>query len=397
MPGLQAVKYLPGSACSDEVAGQAGADVLDLADDPQAVLAEQVELGDLGAGVGDREPQRAGRRPRSRTRRTRRRWTSTVSAPAESPEAPASPGALAAQAASSGRTSAAGRRRSAGSGGAWVSSERGRWRGQAAVARTAGATAGAGGAGVARSRTWSEEEDTSSARRRATQAMASSQVVAGEKLKMPLSRVPYQLSAGSACETSKARLFRPGQDAGLLQVVDAVGEHAGGDDDQERAGPGEELGQVDRDRAAVDQVAEHDRGGEPERGAEQRRDGAAASPRVLAWVAAQRNSAVSRPSRPTASMATTTTTTTGRRSAASSIWRAQLAGSAARGARHPEDHPGDEADGDDRQACRRWPPAPRRSGRAGRRSAARRTPSDTATATPTPTQIRGSRCRGGRS
>ena len=64
--------------------------------------------------------------------------------------------------------------------------------------------------------------------------MASSQVVAGLKLKVPLSRVPYQLSGGTAPETSKARLFRPGRIAGLLQVVDAVGEDAGGDDDEAR-------------------------------------------------------------------------------------------------------------------------------------------------------------------
>ena len=41
-------------------------------------------------------------------------------------------------------------------------------------------------------------------------AAASSTVVAGEKLKMPLSSVPYQDVGGTAVETSKARLFRPG-------------------------------------------------------------------------------------------------------------------------------------------------------------------------------------------
>jgi hypothetical protein len=39
----------------------------------------------------------------------------------------------------------------------------------------------------------------------AIQTVSSSQVVAGEKLKMPLSRVPYQLVGGMALETSKAR------------------------------------------------------------------------------------------------------------------------------------------------------------------------------------------------
>ncbi len=40
----------------------------------------------------------------------------------------------------------------------------------------------------------------------ASQAMASSLVVAGEKLKMPLSKVPYQEPGGMVSETSKARL-----------------------------------------------------------------------------------------------------------------------------------------------------------------------------------------------
>ena len=50
---------------------------------------------------------------------------------------------------------------------------------------------------------------------------------------MPLRSVPYQESGGIAALTSKARVFRPGRIAGLLQVVDAVGEDAGGDEDQE--------------------------------------------------------------------------------------------------------------------------------------------------------------------
>jgi hypothetical protein len=44
-----------------------------------------------------------------------------------------------------------------------------------------------------------------------SQAVASSQVVAGEKLRLPLSSVPYQLCGGACPETSKARLFRPGR------------------------------------------------------------------------------------------------------------------------------------------------------------------------------------------
>ena len=66
--------------------------------------------------------------------------------------------------------------------------------------------------------------------------------MAGEKLKTPLSRVPYQLLGGMVAETSNAQVVQAGQDAGLLQVVHAVREHARGDDDEEQAGPGEEHG-----------------------------------------------------------------------------------------------------------------------------------------------------------
>ena len=53
---------MPAGGVHDELAGEAGADVLDLADDPLAVLAEQVELRDLRAVVGDVEAELAGRR-----------------------------------------------------------------------------------------------------------------------------------------------------------------------------------------------------------------------------------------------------------------------------------------------------------------------------------------------
>ena len=47
------------------------------------------------------------------------------------------------------------------------------------------------------------------------------------------------------------------QDACLgLQVADTAGQHAAGDDDQEHAGPEEELAQVDLEAAAVDEVAQ---------------------------------------------------------------------------------------------------------------------------------------------
>ena len=46
---------------NDQVAGQSRSDVLGLADDPQPVVGEQVELGDLVARVGDAEAEVAGR------------------------------------------------------------------------------------------------------------------------------------------------------------------------------------------------------------------------------------------------------------------------------------------------------------------------------------------------
>ena len=66
-------------------------------------------------------------------------------------------------------------------------------------------------------------------------------------------------------------VVQAGQDAGLLQVVDAVGEHAGRDDDEEQPGPGEERAQVELERAAVDEPAEQHGGDQAERGADQRR------------------------------------------------------------------------------------------------------------------------------
>ena len=49
------------------------------------------------------------------------------------------------------------------------------------------------------------------------------------------------------------------QELRLLQVVEAVREDAGRDEDEQDAGPAEELGQVDLHGAAVDEPAEDDR------------------------------------------------------------------------------------------------------------------------------------------
>ena len=74
MPGLQAVWYVPGSG-SDTMscARQPRADVLHLAHHPVA-LGVDVELGHLGAVVGDLERRVARRRLRWSRRRTSRRW-----------------------------------------------------------------------------------------------------------------------------------------------------------------------------------------------------------------------------------------------------------------------------------------------------------------------------------
>ena len=114
-------------------------------------------------------------------------------------------------------------------------------------------------------------------------------------------------------------------------------------------------------------------------------------PRAAAWVAAQRNSAVSRPSRPTASMATTTSDQ-GLASAALSIWdrswpdieRAALAIQKIIQVTKPTamiDKP---------------PPISSCASKVsplGPKVSAAPNPSETTTAMPTPSQIRGTRCR----
>ena len=60
-----------------------------------------------------------------------------------------------------------------------------------------------------------------------------------------------------------------GKNIRLLQVTDAVGDDAGGDDDEEVAGHGEEDAQVDAHRALVDEDTQHD--GQDEAGDDARR------------------------------------------------------------------------------------------------------------------------------
>ena len=142
----------------------------------------------------------------------------------------------------------------------------------------------------------------------------------------------------------EGQVVQPGQHPGLLEVVDAVAEDAGRDHDQEAAGPGEELREVDPDRPAVEQVAEHDGRREAQRRAGERLPrrhrghgvrtgrGLGRGPQEERGLEAltadgQRRDEGQRPA-------------TGLRGPVDLA--AQLAAETAGGARHPEDHPGHE-------------------------------------------------------
>ena len=173
-----------------------GADVLDLAHDPVAGAVE-VELGDLGAGVVDRERDLAGGR-------LGRADLAGVVGGARRRSGHRRPGPL--------------RRLVAGGGAVLVQPAS-----AAAAARTAVVipardlrdmvllrSAGTG-AGVVAARALRQQEQGEHDRDVGDPDDASSTVVCGEKLKMPLSRVPYQESGGIAALTSKASVFRPGR------------------------------------------------------------------------------------------------------------------------------------------------------------------------------------------
>ncbi len=100
--------------------------------------------------------------------------------------------------------------------------------------------------------------------------MASSHVVAGEKLKTPLRRLPYQDEGGTWADTSNARALEAGENCRLLEVVDPVGEHSRGDDDEHHSRPLEEGAKVDAQGAAVDDPPERERARETEGGARDR-------------------------------------------------------------------------------------------------------------------------------
>ena len=145
----------------------------------------------------------------------------------------------------------------------------------------------------------------------------------------------------------EGQVVQAGQESGLLQVVHAVRQHPGRDDDQEHAGPGEEPGQVDLDRAAVDQEAEQHGRRQAQGGPDQgRRGGAGAAGGGLGR----------RPEEQGRLQTFSTDRQHGHdhQGPAPGIGRlvdlgAQHARNGPSGPSHPEDHPGDEADGDDRE------------------------------------------------
>lgn len=139
--------------------------------------------------------------------------------------------------------------------------------------------------------------------------------------------------------------MQPRQDAGLLQVVDAVGEDAAGDDHQGDAAPGEEAGQVDLQDAAVQEVTESGSHGEAQEGAEQRGAGFPAG--LGRGPQEQRRLQAFPPDRQSRHKHHAPGGAVGHAIDAGAQFAAERAG----GARHPEDHPGDQSDGDDGQAA----------------------------------------------
>ena len=134
-----------------------------------------------------------------------------------------------------------------------------------------------------------------------------------------------------------------GQDPRLLEVVDAVGEHAGRDHDQDQSGPGEEHPQVELERSTEERPRDHERGPEAEQGADERPDGRLGRLRV----------------RPQEQRGLEALATDGEhrddedRACAGGDrpveLRLELRAHEPGRARHPEDHPGHEGDRQDRQ------------------------------------------------
>ena len=167
-------------------------------------------------------------------------------------------------------------------------------------------------------------------------------MVAGVKFSVPLSTVAYQRARVDGAGDVEGEVVQAGQHAGLLQVVDAVGEDAARDEDQRDAGPPEEGAEVDPQGPAVDQPAEEHGAGEADDPAEQRQ--------VVA-VAGGLGGGVEE-DRGLEPLAPDTEERDQRDGEGAEVEGAvelalELAGDRARGGLHPEDHDGDEADRDD--------------------------------------------------
>ena len=140
----------------------------------------------------------------------------------------------------------------------------------------------------------------------------------------------------------EGEVVQAGQHAGLLQVVDAVGEDAARDEDQRDAGPLEERAEVDLQGPAVDEPAEQHRAGEADDPAEQRQVVAGAG-RLGGGVEEDRGL------EPLAADPEEGDQGDGERAEVEGAVELalELAGDRPRGGLHPEHHGGDEADRDD--------------------------------------------------
>ncbi len=182
-----------------------------------------------------------------------------------------------------------------------------------------------------------------------TQTVASSTVVSGEKLKMPLSSAAYHVPGSMVPDTSQARVFSPGSTPASCRSWTPYDRTPAATRIRNAAGPGEEPAQVDRDRAAVQQPAEQDRGADAERGAEQRLPGgvAVAGDRLGGRPEEQRGL---QPFAADGQDRDEHQAPPGAFGGAVDL-AAQLAAERPGGAGHPEDHPGDQGDRDDGEAA----------------------------------------------
>ena len=222
-----------------------GHDVLHLAHHPVA-RGVDVELGDLRALVAHRERHGAGGRLGLGRPCTRCRWPSRRSCrPSRRFFLVVSAGRQAAPAASAATAPSARSRvdaRHAPSGAGFV------------VRRGRRSRARCGRCGSRKS--------TRTGTAYATQATTSSTLGCGVTLNMPVSSAEYHASGCEHAADVVREGVQAGQHPGLLEVVDAVLEDAGGHQDQQQPGPEEEPAEVDPQRAPVHHEADRHGGGD---------------------------------------------------------------------------------------------------------------------------------------